>query len=162
MSVDQHRSVIDHKHFEEDIRRHHKQIESAKNEDTEIDLFEVFSPHPLAQPEQCKTHCSADRRQSQPVRNRIQGHMHACQVMNPAIHRCKSNRRSLRSNRLNVNKLNCCRPYYERSKQDRRNTKILFRFFFQFRLTFLLCSRFYQTTLYGKGRKLTRNGVSHP
>ena len=67
--------------------------------------------------------------------------MHACQVMDTAVDRRESTRRSLRSDRLAVNKLHCGRPYYERSEQDRRNAKILFRFFFQFRLTFLLCIR---------------------
>ena len=77
--------------FKEQIDCHDHQIKSPEDEEAAVHFPQVSPPDPLDEPQQCKPRRSAQRYQPQPVRHRIQGHMHACQTMNPAVDRRESN-----------------------------------------------------------------------
>ena len=70
--------------------------------ETEIHIPEVFPADPLNQSEQSKSRDKAERDYDQPVRDIVQGHMNSGEIMNKAVERSQSDRRSLRTNGLYI------------------------------------------------------------
>ena len=125
--MDQDRPVVDRDHLKNQVTKDHQNVIQPQKNDVRIDPEQASPPDELKDADDSKAHADGNGDKSQPIRNRVYGHMYARKMMKPKVERRKADLCSVRANCLHVNAPDQRRPQQEcQQEADSRPQVLLF------------------------------------
>ena len=103
-AVYQNGAVIDYVELKKYICTEDKEIKHTKSQDAAVNFPNVFSFDPLRQSQDCKAQRYEDRHDTCPIGDIVKGHVDSKQIMDSLVDACVCNGRTVRANRLYINK----------------------------------------------------------
>ena len=103
-AVYQNRAAIDYMKLKKHISAEYEDIKHTKNQDAAVNLQNVLSFDPLYQSKDCKPKGYKDRYDASPIGDVVEGHIDSKEIVNSLVDICVRNGRTVRANRLYINK----------------------------------------------------------